>query len=139
MLSIATPVLSQTSSRTTDDQRLIEIERQLNEADAHHNADQASQYLDDDYLVKSMEGQVFDKSAALASIRLEADAERKPGQSQPAPPLEGLRTAVLDRSALVVFNFAIDLGKQTLHCQVADTFLKRTDDWKLAGRSSICH
>ncbi|SRR6266536_1953169 len=133
------PVLSQTASRNADEQKLIEIEHQLNEADAHHNADQLSKYLDDSYTIKSMEGKVFDKSAALASVRLDSEAERKTRQSQPVPMLEGLKTAVLDGSGLVVFHFTVDTDKQTLHCQVTDTFLKRSDDWKLAGRVATCH
>ena len=138
-LPIATPVLSQAASNS-DDQRLIEIEHQMNEAEAQHNADQMSRYLDDAYLVKdTMGGKVYDKSATLASIRLDAEAEHKTGQSQPAPRLEGLKTAVLDGSALAVFNFTVGTEKQTLHCQITDTFLKRTDGWKLVGRAGICH
>lgn len=136
---VATPVPGQTASRNSDEQRLIEIENILNEADAHHNADQSSKYLDDDYLIKSMEGKVYDKSATLESVRLAAEAERKTGQRRPVPMLESLKTAVLDASALVVFRLTVGTDKQTLHCQVTDTFLKRTDDWKLVGRAATCH
>jgi len=138
-LPVARPALNQTTSRNSDERRLIEIENILNEADAHHDADQSSKYLDDDYLIKSMEGKVYDKSATLKSMRLDAEAERKTGQPQPVPALESLRTAVLDGSGLVVFRVTVGTDKQTLHCQVTDTFLKRTDDWKLVGRAATCH
>jgi uncharacterized protein DUF4440 len=138
-LPIATPGFSQTAGRNSDEQRLIEIERELNEADAHHNVDLTSKYLDDAYLIKSIEGKVYDKSATLESMRLEAAAEQKTAQRQPVPVLEGLKAAVLDRSALVVFQFTVGADKQTLHCQTTDTFLKRTDDWKLVGRAATCH
>jgi hypothetical protein len=118
---------------------LIEIEHQLNDADAHHDAGQMSKYLDDDYLIKSLEGKVWDKSATLESVRLEAEAELKNSQSQPVPVMDGLKAAVLDGSALVIFNLTVGTDKRTLHCQMTDTFLKRTDDWKLVGRVATCH
>ena len=135
---IGLPALSQAASNVSDEQILLGIERQMNDADAHHNADQMSKFLDDAYLIKSMEGDVFDKSATLASMRLDADAEKKTGKSLPAPLLEDVRTAVLGGSALAVFNFTIDLGNRSLHCRMTDTFLKRTDGWKLVGRNSVC-
>jgi hypothetical protein len=140
-LPIATAGFSQTAVRNSEEQRLIEIEHQLNEADAHHDAGQVSKYLDDAYLVKDtvMGGKVYDKSATLEAIRLDAKAAKNTGQSQSAPMLEGLKTAVLDGSALVVFNFTVGTEKQALHCQMTDTFLKRTDDWKLVGRAGTCH
>ena len=139
-LPIATAGFSQTAGRNSEEQRLIEIEHQLNDADAHHDAGQMSKYLDDGYLVKDMMGgKVYDKLATLESIRRDAKAAMNTGQSQPAPMLNGLKAAVLDGSALVVFNFTVGTEKQTLHCQMTDTFLKRTDDWKLVGRAGTCH
>ncbi len=135
---IGLPALSQAASSVSDEQALLEIERQINDADAHHNADQMSKFLDDAYLIKSLEGDVFDKSATLASMRLDADMERKTGKLLPAPLVEDAKTAVLGGSALAVFNFTIDLGNRPLHCRMTDTFLKRNDGWKLVGRNSVC-
>jgi hypothetical protein len=136
-LPIATAGFSQTAGRNSDEQKLIEIENELNEADARHNVDLMSKYLDDAYAVKSMDNKVYDKSATLESMRLEAEAEQK--GPQPQPVLEGLKAAVVDRSALVVFQFTVRTDKHALHCQVTDTFLKRTVDWKLVGRAATCH
>lgn len=135
---IGSPALTQVANSASDEQALVEIERQISDADARHDADQMSKFLDDAYLIKSMEGDVFDKSATLRSMRLDADAEKKTGKSLPAPLLEDVKTAVLGGSAVAVFNFTIDLGNRSLHCRMTDTFLKRTDVWKLVGRNSVC-
>lgn len=138
LCAAALPALSQETSSVSDGQTLLKIERKMNDADAHHNADQMSKFLDDDYLIRSIDGKVFDKSETLASVRLEAEAEKKTGKSMPAQKLENLKTAVLGGSAMVVFGLTIDMGNRSIHCRMTDTFLKRADGWKVVGRNSVC-
>ena len=125
-------LISQTGSRNVDKQRLIEIEHLLNEADAVHDANQASKYLDVAYRTKSVEnGLIYDKPATLQEIRREAETMHKDA----APILDGLETAVHGKSARVTFNYIVGTDKETRRFHMVDTFVKRADGWKLVGRT----
>ena len=144
LLAIAlSPVIPSASGQnpgtTGDEQKLMEIERQMNDADARHDAEQMSKFLDDAYLVKSMDGKVFDKSAALMAIRM--DAAQAGGAPDPpaAPKLDGLKVATLEESGLAVSTVTMAMGSRTLRCRMTDTFLRRADGWKLVGRAADCH
>ena len=143
LLAIAlSPVIPSASGQKTvttgDEQKLMEIERQMNNADARHDAEQMSKFLDDAYLVKSMDGKVFDKSAALMAIRMDA-AQAGGAPDPPAPKLDGLKVATLEESGLAVSTVTMAMGSRTLRCRMTDTFLRRADGWKLVGRAADCH
>ena len=140
-VSVVAPLGSSQSSATRQDsQRLMAIERQINDADARHDAESMANILDDGYLIKSSDGKVFDKAATLTSVRLEAaEAKKAAKPSSPAVDLEGLNATTIEGSGLAVSSLTMDLGERKLHCRMTDTFIKRDDGWKLVSRVAACH
>ena len=135
LITVATN--GQTRSAKTDEQTLIQIEHLLNEADSNHDAEQASKYLDHDYIVKSFrDGNLYDKPSTLDSIRREA----KSNKSDPEPKMDELRVEVVSNErARVSFKYIAVLGNnEILSCQLVDTFFKRADGWKLRRRTGSC-
>ena len=127
--------ISQTVGKGVDERNLINIEFSLNDADTDHDARRASKYLDDDYLVKNhWDGKVYGKPAALEAIRREAKVKSKDIK----PTVDVVNVAISGGNAVVTFNYTVVTGKETLHCRMDDTFLKRAKGWKLFRRIGTC-
>jgi hypothetical protein len=133
------PCVIQGQAIKADQEALLALEQQIYSADARHDIEATSGYFDDAYLIKSVEGRVYDKSSALKSMQMDAEQERKTATKQSPAKIENAQSSVLENSGLVVYRLSIDAGNQTMSCDMTDTFIRRSGTWKLASRVANCH
>jgi hypothetical protein len=130
-LSAAKNSAGQDAATSADAKQLISIEKELDAAENKHDTSVAEKYLASDYVIKSMEGKVYDKQSTIESIKTAANA-----QEHPEGGFSDFKTAVLGEFALVTFTANYELPEKKVTFRIADVFRKESSGWKLAARTA---